>query len=168
MPHELADDYPTVAHNHKGPTMTTITFYSTQGEYGCFSNFSPHAFTVVGVRYRTSEHYFQAQKFAHSPADMQAVIDAKTPKSAANAGRDRARPLRPDWETVKDEVMRQAIRHKFSAHEDIRAVLLNTGDAQLVENAPHDYYWGIGKNGSGKNMLGVILMQVRAELRQTE
>lgn len=61
--------------------------------------------------------------------------------------------------------MRAAVRRKFDVHADIRAVLLGTGDEELVENAPGDYYWGCGADGSGRNMLGSILMEVRAALR---
>jgi N-glycosidase YbiA len=61
--------------------------------------------------------------------------------------------------------MREALRSKFRAHAELRAELLATGDEKLVENAPGDYYWGCGADGSGKNMLGRILMELRAELR---
>jgi ribA/ribD-fused uncharacterized protein len=61
--------------------------------------------------------------------------------------------------------MRAAVRRKFETHADIRAELLSTGDEILVENAPGDFYWGCGADGSGRNMLGIILMEVRAELR---
>jgi hypothetical protein len=39
-----------------------INFYSTSGEYGCFSNFSKHAVHLKGKRWPTTEHYFRAQK----------------------------------------------------------------------------------------------------------
>lgn len=42
----------------------SIKFYSTKGSHGCSSNFSAHAIDVDGRRWPTSEHYFQAQKFA--------------------------------------------------------------------------------------------------------
>ena len=61
--------------------------------------------------------------------------------------------------------MRRAVRAKFEQHPDIRAVLLGTGDEELIEDAPNDYYWGCGEEGTGKNMLGKILMEVRGELR---
>jgi ribA/ribD-fused uncharacterized protein len=80
-------------------------------------------------------------------------------------GRDRARPLRPDWEQVKDDVMRRAVRRKFETHPALRQVLLATGDELIVEDAPNDWYWGCGKDGTGKNMLGHILMDVRTTLR---
>jgi len=145
----------------------TIYFYSAlESLYGCFSNFSPHGFEIDGVYYKTSEHYFQAKKFKQSPEDMQAVIRASSPKLAASIGRDRKRPLRPDWESVKDDIMRQAVLAKFDTHADIRAILLDTGDAPIVENAPTDYYWGCGSKGTGKNMLGIILVETRAILRE--
>lgn len=144
----------------------TIYFYSTREQpYGCFSNFSAHGFVLDGKFWPTSEHYFQAQKFAGT-ASEEDIRRARTPREAANRGRDRRRPLRADWEAVKDDVMRRAVLRKFEAHADIRDVLLGTGDETLVENAPGDYYWGCGADGSGKNMLGLILMEVRAALRE--
>lgn len=143
----------------------TLYFYSTRSEYGCFSNFSRHGFELDGVWWPTSEHYFQAQKFAGT-AHLEQIRQANSPRDAAKMGRDRQRPLRPDWETVKDDIMRRAVLKKFQTHDEIREILLGTADEDLVENAPHDYYWGCGKDGSGQNKLGQILMEVREILRQ--
>lgn len=144
-----------------------IYFYSTRGEYSAFSNFSRHAFQLDGKHWKTSEHYFQAMKFEGTEYEDK-VREARTPKEAATLGRRRDFPLRKDWETVKDDVMRKAVLAKFQKHDDIRQLLLDTGDEEIVENAPKDYYWGIGKDGSGKNMLGIILMEVREKLREAE
>ncbi len=144
----------------------TIYFYSQSEKYGCFSNFSPHGFELDGLYWSTSEHYFQAQKFPGTP-DAEKIRSVKTPKDAAKMGRERTRPLRPDWEQVKDDIMRKAVLRKFETHADIREILLSTGDAEIVENSPIDYYWGCGANGTGKNMLGIILMEVREILRHT-
>ena len=144
----------------------TIYFYSTREEpYGCFSNFSAHGFELDGAYWPTSEHYFQAQKFVGTP-HVEQIRQVKTPKDAAKMGRERKRPLRQDWEEVKDDIMRKAVLCKFETHANIREVLLSTGDEELVENSPIDYYWGCGKDGSGKNKLGLILMEVREILRQ--
>lgn len=144
----------------------TIYFYSTREQYGCFSNFSPHGFELDGLYWLTSEHYFQAQKFVGTPHAEQIRL-VKTPKDAARMGRQRTRPLRQDWEQVKDDIMRQAVLRKFEIHTDIRNILLSTGDEEIVENSPIDFYWGCGADGSGKNMLGKILMEVRNILRYT-
>ncbi len=144
--------------------MNVINFYSTQGEYGCFSNFSRHPVWLKGKSWPTSEHYFQAQKFAGTTHEED-IRKAKTPGLAAQMGRDRKRPLRRDWEAVKDGIMHEVVLAKFSQHADLKEVLLATGDAKLVEHTFNDSYWGDGGDGSGQNMLGQILMRVREELR---
>ncbi|KAM3107310.1 NADAR family protein [Phormidesmis sp. 146-33] len=145
----------------------TIYFYvEREKPYGCFSNFSAHGFMLDELYWATSEHYFQAQKFVNTPF-LEKVRQTKTPKDAANMGRDRALPLRSDWNQVKDEVIRKAVLQKFRTHADIQEILLSTGDEGLVENSPIDDYWGCGKDGSGQNKLGQILVEVREILRQT-
>lgn len=141
-----------------------IHFYSVTDEYGCFSNFSRHPVFLAGKRWPTSEHFFQAMKFKGTEHEEQVRL-AKRPMEAANMGRDRKRPLRRDWESVKDQVMLEAVRAKFAQHDDLRQVLLGTGDALLIEHTANDAYWGDGGDGSGKNRLGQILMRVRDELR---
>lgn len=84
---------------------------------------------------------------------------------AARMGRDRTRRLRPDWEIVKLQVMREALRAKFTQHLDLRAALLATGDALLVEHTANDRFWGDGGDGKGKNWLGKLLMELREALR---
>lgn len=145
---------------------TVIEFYSTTGEYGCFSNFSKHSIFLKGKRWPTSEHYFQAQKFADTEHE-EVVRRCKTAREAANMGRDRKRPLRRDWESVKEQVMLEALRAKFTQHEDLQAILLGTGEVLLVEHTEKDSYWGDGGDGSGKNRLGQLLMRVREELKNT-
>ncbi|MBZ0306306.1 MAG: NADAR family protein [Anaerolineae bacterium] len=146
----------------------TIYFYSAKEHpYGCFSNFSPHGFELDGHYWHTSEHYFQAQKFAGTPHEEE-IRQATSPKIAANRGRSRQRSLRRDWESVKDDIMRKAVLRKFLTHADIRAVLLATDEEDIVENAPSDYYWGCGADGSGQNKLGKILMEVRTVLKNQE
>lgn len=142
-----------------------INFYSTGDEYGCFSNFAAYPIKLDGKMWPTSEHYFQAQKFddvEHSDA----IRKAKSPMIAARMGRDRKKKLRRDWESVKVSIMTDAVRAKFSQHEDLRDVLLGTGDAKIVEHTENDDYWGDGGDGRGKNMLGQILMRVRQEIQK--
>lgn len=144
-----------------------INFYSVNDDYGCFSNFSAHPIVLKGKRWPTSEHYYQAQKFVGEP-DEEEIRQAKSPMIAARAGRSRKRPLRRDWETVKLNVMREAVRAKFIQHDDLRAILMGTGDATLVEHTENDDYWGDGGDGSGQNWLGRILMEIRAELHSAK
>jgi hypothetical protein len=144
--------------------MTDILFYSVKEPYGEFSNFAPYPITLKGKVWPTSEHYFQAQKFAGTEHE-EAIRRTRSPMVAARMGRSRKRPLRSDWETVKDDLMREAVTAKFTQHPDLADLLLSTGDGRIVEHTTKDRYWGDGGDGSGLNRLGEILMEVREKLR---
>ena len=145
---------------------TVINFYSTADEFGCFSNFAAYPIKLQGKVWPTSEHYFQAQKFVGTEREEE-IRQAKSPMIAARMGRSRKHPLRKDWEAVKDALMLEAVLAKFTQHDDLREILLGTGQARLVEHTDNDSYWADGGDGSGKNMLGIVLMKVRDQLRQS-
>ena len=141
-----------------------IKFYKVNDDYGFMSNFAPYPFSDGSKIWPTSEHYFQAQKFL-VPQIQEKIRQIASPIDAALEGRNRQNPLRPDWEEVKDKVMLQALRVKFSQNPEIAKGLLATGDAILIENTRNDDYWADGGDGSGKNKLGLLLMKVREELK---
>jgi ribA/ribD-fused uncharacterized protein len=143
--------------------MADIFFYETDKPYGCFSNFSSHSVLIEGRVWPTTEHFFQAAKFSDA-ADVDAAADAKTPFLAAQLGRERHRSFRPDWNVLRDGVMLKALRAKFEQHPALAAALASTGSATLVEHTKNDRYWADGGDGSGRNRLGELLEQVRAEL----
>lgn len=149
----------------QGPTsqQKRITFAGLHDEHGYLGNFYPAPFTLKGVQWPTVEHYFQAQKFAGTEHE-EAIRRVASPTIAARMGRSRARPLRPDWETVKEAIMLEALRAKFSQNPHLGERLRATGDALLVEHRARDAYWGDGGDGHGGNRLGVLLMRVREEL----
>ena len=141
----------------------TINFYLRRDSYGDFSNFSRHPITVDGREYFTSEHYYQAMKFPHDPAHMKRVMDEPQPRISKEIAWEQ-KP-REDWDEVKDEIMLTALRAKLAQYPQIKQMLLDTEDEELVEDSPVDYYWGCGEDGSGTNMLGKQLMELREELR---
>jgi N-glycosidase YbiA len=138
----------------------TIRFYSVGDDHGELSNFAAFPVRLRGKTWPTTEHFFQAQKFVDD-RDREAVRKAASPMLAARMGRDRKRKLRRDWESVKVSVMREAIEAKFRQHDDLRALLLATGDALLIEHTENDDFWGDGGDGSGRNELGRLLMELR-------
>eukprot|EP01059_Diplonema_ambulator_P007172 TRINITY_DN16680_c0_g1_i1.p1 TRINITY_DN16680_c0_g1~~TRINITY_DN16680_c0_g1_i1.p1 ORF type:complete len:206 (+),score=52.85 TRINITY_DN16680_c0_g1_i1:38-619(+) len=150
-----------------------LWFYNQTRAYGCFSNFSPHPVVIDGHRYQTTEHYFQAMKFLGSEADMLDVVKAASPSQAARIGRDRRRPLRKDWETVKEDIMKKALLAKFTQHKSCQDTLLETAGLFLVEHTENDRYWADGGDHSwdpstphsnlGKNRLGVLLTELRED-----
>ncbi len=140
-----------------------IKFHYVSDRYGCFSNFAPYPVRMDGKLWPTSEHYFQAQKYLN--ADQQEKIrQAQAPASAAHMGRDQNALIRPDWEVIKVSIMREVVRAKFEQHADLRQIILSTGEAIIIEHTKNDAFWGDGGDGSGQNMLGKILMEVRKEL----
>lgn len=142
-----------------------IKFYGANEAFGEFSNFAAFPIKIGTKTWPTSEHYFQAQKFIDK-AYAEKIRGTASPMTAARLGRDRKVPLRKDWESVKIGVMRQALMAKFTQHSELRELLLSTGDNSLIESTASDVYWGDGGDGSGKNMLGRLLMEIRRELRE--
>jgi ribA/ribD-fused uncharacterized protein len=141
-----------------------IKFYKVHDDYGFMSNFAPYPFSDGSKIWPTSEHYFQAQKFL-VPEIQEKIRQIASPMDAVLEGRNRQNPLRPDWEEIKDKVMLQALRMKFSQHPEIAKELLSTGEAIIIEHTRNDAYWADSGDGSGKNKLGLLLIQVREELK---
>jgi len=137
-----------------------LVINSFSGKYGFLSNFYPCVVTFEGKSYPSTEHAFQAAK-TYNPIERNLIALAKTPADAKKLGRKAQ--LRPDWEQVKDDVMRELLWQKFQITE-MRYRLLDTGDAELIEgNHWNDTYWGVC-DGKGANRLGQLLMEVRGLL----
>ena len=144
-----------------------ILFSSKAPGYEWLSNFSAHPFTLDGVRWPSVEHYYQAQKFTGAEA-VERIRRADTALKARKAGQNRSLTLRPDWETAREEVMRAATGAKFGQNRALRARLLATGEEELVHESRNDVFWGRNREGVGENRLGVILTELRRELRQAD
>jgi N-glycosidase YbiA len=144
-----------------------IYFYQVNATYGCFSNFSPHSIKLANKQWATVEHYYQAHKFEGTKFEylMAEIQAAPTPEMAAKIGRTPKHQPHPDWDLRKCEIMYRAVWQKFSSHLDIQQILLNTLDAEIIEDSPVDYFWGCGIDRTGQNQLGHILMQVRDEFQ---
>ncbi|MBF4936019.1 NADAR family protein [Cronobacter sakazakii] len=142
-----------------------IYFYRVNEPYGVFSNFHSTGFSVSEIWWPTVEHYFQAQKF-HDEILREKIRSLTSPMEAAKVGRSRNYPLREDWELIKDDVMRFAVLKKFPQNDEAKNILLSTGGAELIEHTKNDRYWADGGDGTGKNMLGKILMETRSVLHK--
>ena len=148
--------------------MNEIKFYSVRGNYGEFSSFYGGAsFVLKGKKWSTREHYFQAQKFPGTRYESE-IRQAKGPMEAATQGRDKSKPLRKDWESVKFSIMKEAILAQCLQNKDFAKLLIDTGEAVLIEHTEKDAIWGDGGNGKGKNLLGKALMEIRDLLNNLE
>jgi len=139
----------------------TIKFYQTKAEYGFLNNFYRAKMELYGKIWDTVEHAYQAQKTT-IPGEINKIWAAATPREARNMGQ--LVQMRPDWDQVKYSIMKECVKAKFLQHQDLKEKLIATGNEEIVEDSPIDWYWGCGKDGTGQNMLGKILMEVRHEI----
>jgi len=140
--------------------MEEIRFYKVDDLYGFFSNFSGYRIFIDNEVWPTVEHYFQANKFENLELRLK-IKNIDSPMKAAQEGRNKNYILRPDWERVKEDIMMKALLAKFLQHQDLKLNLLNTNNAIIIEDTKNDNYWGNGGDGSGKNRLGILLMETR-------
>ena len=143
-----------------------IKFYSKgEQQYRFLSNFYPCQIVYEGKIWPSAEHAYQAKKYV--PESMQEHVRL-LPTAAATKryARDNERMVRADWQKVKVLVMWDILYQKFTQHLELLAQLDATGQEKLVEDSPWDSFWGCGRDGKGKNQLGILLMELRAELRR--
>lgn len=142
----------------------TIRFYSKTAGYSWLSNFSDDGFIVNGVRWPSVEHYYQAHKFSGTEIFRQ-VQQAVSALKAKKMGETHADCVRGDWVSMKEAIMRKALQAKFLQNDRLRKLLLETGEEELEHESSTDLYWGRTESGEGENRLGVLLMELRAALR---
>lgn len=145
-----------------------ILFCKEDREFYFLSNFSIHGFVVNGLRYKTNEHFYQSKK-AINYGDERAILAAPSPWKARELGKAKAQGGLIEWtedqvvfwNSMRITIMMQGLIEKFIQNPDILDKLIATGSEELIEFAPWDDYWGNGRDGKGKNMLGQCLMAVR-------
>lgn len=148
--------------------MEEVRFYrASEKPYGAFSNLYRREILFEGETFATSEHAYQAGK-PRKPAVREWLMAAPSPALLAMAAHGLyVWDINSDWSKVKFDRMKRVLTAKFTQHEDLKELLLSTGTARLVESATADNavnrLWG-EVNGVGKNKLGELLMEVRAEL----
>jgi ribA/ribD-fused uncharacterized protein len=146
-----------------------IRFYrANEKPYGALSNLFPRPIFFEEQLFPTSEHAYQAGK-PRKESVRKWLMSAPAPSLVAMAAHGLyIWDIRADWNKIKFERMRAVLRAKFTQHADLRELLLSTGDARLVEwttvDNPVNRTWG-EVNGKGRNMLGILLMELRTELK---
>lgn len=135
------------------------------GEHSFLSNFYLSGIIYKGYVYKTAEHLFQVAKCVKE-SDKEKIRRATTAKMAKILGRFVEE--RPDWDVCKIDIMEKILRKKFQKKSKLRRLLVETGDVQLIHlNYWHDTFWGTcacsQHKRTGQNILGTILMKIRAE-----
>ena len=145
--------------------------------YGPISNFWPCKFTENGIEYNCSEQYFMAQKakLFNDTYTENEIMKVHSPKFQKRLGRTVDNFNQSVWDSNCEEIMIRANRLKYSQNPELKQLLVNTGNKEIVEASPYDKIWGIGLNPydpnvedktkwKGENKLGKCLMVVRDEL----
>lgn len=169
-----------------------ISFYSKSESLQELSNFFeiPGGIIYDGKKYRSSEHAFQAQKYAvngtgndvkymeymelirstRSPFAAKLLANQKKHKkfseqdSIIDAYKVFGLERRVDWAEAKFSIMKDILICKFTQSKVCKNALLSTESADLVEDNPHDSCWGTGPDGMGQNEMGILLMEIRSNL----
>jgi ribA/ribD-fused uncharacterized protein len=147
---------------HKLDTETQVFFY--EQDFYILSNFSAFRLQWRGIDFDTSEAAYQWEKFPGHSLLRALIRHANSAHEAFKLAEDSYNSRRPDWDDVKVDIMRDILRAKAEQHSYVRRKLLATGDRELIEDSWRDAFWGWGPNRDGKNMLGKLWMEIRADL----
>jgi N-glycosidase YbiA len=142
--------------------MIKIPYYETSNFV--FSNFSSHSVKIEGVLYPTAEHAYHAAKFEDKKVRDE-IKNADSPLEAFQLAK-KYKPVRKEnWDEIKVNNLYEIIKEKTKQHDEVRNALLATGNEEIIEDNPHDDFWGNGQDGKGQNHTGKILMRIRSELK---
>ena len=141
-----------------------IRFLSKIEQWKDFSNLAPYPIELEGRVWQSSEHYYQYKKFEKADPDYaQKILEAQTPKEVKVLSMQNDKRS-PGWDEQKVGILKSAVLKKFTSYQKLADLLLSTGDEELIEANPDDYFWGEGADGTGKNMMGKMLMEIREKL----
>lgn len=152
------------------PVPDEIRFYrASEKPFGVFSNLHRRPMDFKGNRFATAEHAYQYAK----PRDDNVrrwLMQAPSPSLLAMAAHGLLSwDISPGWSKNRRERMRAVVTAKFRQHADLAEILLSTGDARIVEfsrtNNEVNRRWGEVEGVGGQNWLGIILCEVRDQLR---
>jgi len=173
------------------PTKGKLTF-KDRGNYHQFSNkYGDGKLYVDGVDWLNADVYFNVQKFvsgrgttdqshafaeilkkSKSPSYTNALINMRKPSKALGDGliedilnkyTRKNTPVRQDWDSIRLDVLKVVLFHKFYFDANLKYLLINTDDRQLIYTS-RDRWMGAGDN-IGENTLGTTLSDLRYIIR---
>ena len=127
------------------------------------SPFSGHMVEYKGVLYPTAEHAYHCQRYT-DPKIVEEIKTARSAKKAWELSQKYKIQQVGGFNEKRVQVMEDICRAKMQQHEDVKEMLLDSGDASIIKNYP-DPFWSIGLNGEGRNELGKLWIRLREELR---
>jgi ribA/ribD-fused uncharacterized protein len=154
-----------------------VFFWGEKEKFGFMSNFYPCKFTVGTNTFNCSEQYFMKMKqevFDNSNHALgEKIMNETNPIKIKKLGREVSNYNEQVWNQQRYKHMYNGNYLKYSQNPELKNQLLATGSKILVEASPYDKIWGIGWtkvsalaniNSWGQNLLGKVLMELRAKL----
>ena len=156
-----------------------IGFHNPSEINGYLSNWYLSDFVVDGINYSSMEQYMmycKARVFNDSEA-MDKIMKTDDVAKIKALGRTVRNYNNVVWDGMRQILIYKGLLEKFRQNDELKKMLLATGDHVLAECAVSDKIWGIGlrmgddkqhdmENWTGRNLLGFALMCVREELRK--
>jgi len=139
-----------------------LKFYKLKDPGGFMSNYWRARMFIYGRWWNWNEAPYQSAK-TNDPAEKQLIWEATKANDTRLLGQKVT--MVKDWDMLKRDVMKECCMAKFLQHADLRKQLIETGQEELIEDSPVDFYWGCGADGTGQNVLGQVLMEVRYHLQ---
>lgn len=134
-------------------------------QYGFLSNMYPASMMFDGILWLSAEHCYQAQKFKHNREIFQEIKEASSGDEARRLAKKYKDERNPNWNGIKEELLFIIMKEKFTNSPDMREKLRQTGSVYLEKSVPDDPFWGVLPDGTGQNMMGKMLMDIRQELQ---
>lgn len=157
--------------------MDIICFHNPNEENGYLSNWYPTHFTVEGIEFSSMEQFMMYQKACrfHDASVAKDILSTNDVAEIKKLGREVHGYNENTWNGVRQIIVYEGLKAKFSQNAELKAKLVDTGEAILAECAVRDQIWGIGlsmrdsnrldrSKWKGKNLLGYALMMVREQL----
>jgi len=70
------------------------------------------------------------------------------------------------WNNIRYNIMLQILNKKFTENEYLYNYLIQTDNKYLLALSNRDNIWGVANNMSGKNLLGIALMETRYMIKK--
>jgi ribA/ribD-fused uncharacterized protein len=141
------------------------------------SQWYPSLMVIDGIEYNTCEQYMMHQKalLFNDVETAKKIMDARHPADQKRLGREVKNFDRNIWDKVNLQIVYKGNYAKYTQNEELKQLLINTGDRLLVEASPYDQIWGIGLGETepnidnplvwkGQNLLGWAITLVKQEI----
>ena len=154
-----------------------ICFHNPEEQNGYLSNWYCSAFTVDEITFSSMEQYMMYKKaiLFQDYQTAEKILSTDDVAEIKALGRIVQHFDEEIWREKRESIVHKGVLQKFLQNPELAEKLLETGEQMIAECAVKDKIWGIGLSmgdeerfcvdkWKGQNLLGQILMQVRAEI----